>query len=254
MFAKLIHIARQSVKLQNPSNKALTCKPAIEALESRSLMDANAYVRGLYANILQRSSPSDAEVNGWVSQIQSGTSLQAVSAAFIGSTEHLTVIVNDEYLNLFGRPADSQGTTYWVQQMENGATQDQVAASLISSEEFLMKHGSTNTQFVTGVYETVLHRAPDDGGLAYWTQRLNMATSRQTTHYDVATAFLSSNEAHQRDVDIIFAETLHRTPTDSERTEFASFMDQGRTESDVTGAIVNTPEYLSDYGVAETPR
>ncbi len=254
MITQFFKSIRNNAHLRSASNRKLSCKPTIEALESRSLMDANAYVRGLYANILQRSTPSDAEVNGWVSQIQNGMSLQAVSAAFIGSTEHMAVIVNDEYSNFFGRPADAQGTNYWVQQMEAGMTQDQVAAALISSEEFLMKHGSTNRQFITGVYETVLHRAPDEAGFAYWNQRLNVLTDRQTTHVDVAASFLASNEAHLRDVDTIFSETLHRTPSDSERSQWASFLDQGRSESDITGAIVNTPEYLNDYGVVEAPR
>ena len=117
-----------------------------------------------------------------------------------------------------------------------------------------MTHGSTNRDFVTGVYETVLHRAPDAAGFAYWNQQLSVTTNRQTTHQDVAASFLASSEAHLRDVDAIFAETLHRTPSDSERSQWASFLDQGRSESDITGAIVNTPEYLNDYGVAEVQR
>ncbi|HEV8059527.1 MAG TPA: DUF4214 domain-containing protein, partial [Gemmataceae bacterium] len=151
-------------------------KPAVETLENRSLLDASAFVRGLYANILERPSPSAAEVNGWVNQIQNGLSLQTVSADFINSSEHMAVIVKNDYSNFFGRAADQQGLNFWVQQMTNGMSQDQVASQFLGSEEFLMKHGSTNYDFINGVYETVLGRDVDNAGFAYWNEQLIVET------------------------------------------------------------------------------
>ena len=229
-------------------------KPAVEALESRSLMDANAFVRGLYANVLQRNNPSDAEVNAWVNQIDMGMSLQAVNAAFVGSNERMQVIVNEDYTNLLGRTADQQGLNFWAQQLANGMTQDQVEAGIAGSEEFLMVHGSTNTQFIQGLYQTVLHRTADDASLTYWNNQMNVITSRQVTPEDVALRIVSSDEAHLNDVDTIFSEILHRNADQSSRATWASFLDQGGTQSQVVTSLVNSNEYLSDFGVSEVSK
>ena len=239
--------------LSSKSNRIhyAAAKPAIEVLESRSLMDASAFVRGLYANVLQRTNPSDAEVNGWVSRIDAGLSLQAVNAAFVGSTERMDVVVNNDYANLLGRTADQAGLNYWAQQLANGMTQDQVVAGIASTEEFLMVHGSTNTEFIQGVYQTVLHRDASDADLAYWNHQLGTVTYHQTTNMDVALRIASSDEAHQRDVDTIFSEILRRSADDASRANWASFLDQGGTESQIVTALVNSNEYLSEYGMSE---
>ena len=235
--------SRQAVK-QIPSPK-----PALEALEDRSLLDASAFVRSLYANILDRPSPTNAEVNGWVSQIQNGMSLQAVSAAFIGSNEHFGVIIQNDYSNFFGRPADQAGLNFWVQQMENGMSQDQVASELLSSEEFLMRHGSTNQEFIQGLYQTVLHRNADAAGLAYWNQQLSFETQNQNSHQDISMRFLTGDEAHQADVDAIFAQILHRSPDANGDSFWTNFLNNGGSESQVIAGMVNSSEYLTAEGV-----
>ncbi len=226
-------------------------KPAVETLENRSLLDASAFVRGLYANILDRPSPSAAEVNGWVNLIQNGMSLQTVSSDFIYSSEHMSLIVKSDYSTFLGRTADQPGLNYWVQQLSIGVSQDQVAASFLGSEEFLMKHGSTNYDFINGAYETVLGRDVDNAGFAYWNEQLSVETDRQTSHQDVGSEILASNEAHVREVDQIYSELLHRSPGTSESAYWANILDEGATQSGVVGAIANSPEYLGDYGVAE---
>jgi hypothetical protein len=52
-------------------------------------------------------------------------------------------------------------------------------------------------------------------------------------------------------VDQIYSELLHRSPGPSESAYWANILDEGATESGVIGAIVNSPEYLGDYGVTE---
>jgi hypothetical protein len=246
------HLAKRFLNpLESGSSRkqSFAAKPAVEALESRSLMDANAFVRGLYANVLQRSNPSDAEVNAWVNRIDAGMSLQAVNAAFVGSTERLDVVVKSDYTNLLGRAADQAGLNYWVQQLANGMTQDQVEASMASSEEFFMVHGSTNTEFIQGLYQTVLHRNASDADLTYWNNQLSVVTFHQTTPRDVALRIVSSDEAHLRDVDTIFSEILHRSADDTTRANWASFLDQGGSQAQIITALVNSNEYLGDYGV-----
>jgi hypothetical protein len=218
-------------------------RPAVEALEDRSLMDANAFVRGLYANILQRA-PSDAEVNGWVSSLNSGMSMGSVTQAFLGSQEHLALIVNTDFTNYLGRSADPSALSFWTGQMANGMTQDQVAAAILGSPEYFAREGSSNSMFVQGVYFNVLDRSAD-GSVGYWDGQLASGVSRE----QVAADILNSHEAHGRDVDQIYTQILHRS-ADAGGSEFwTNFLDSGRTESDVIQAITNSTEYRADYGV-----
>jgi hypothetical protein len=224
----------------------LSSRPSVEALEERSLLDANAFVRSLYANVLHRFSPSDAEVNGWVNLMQNGMSTQQITGSFLGSTERLGVVVNTDFNVYLERNADQQSLNFWVQQMANGMSQDQVAAAILGSQEYMTLHAATNDGFIKGVYQNVLKRAAEDGALAYWTQQLDNGASRT----DVATAILGTHEAHMRDVDTIYAEFLGRMADQNGATSWANALDAGRSESDVIGAIINSPEYINDNGMS----
>jgi hypothetical protein len=237
---------RFSRLVSSTSTRALSrsSKPAVEALEDRSLLDASAFVRSLYANILQRPSPSDAEVNGWVSNINSGMSLQAVTQAFLGSNEHFTLIVNTDFTTLLGRPADQGALNFYTQQMVNGMTQDQVEATILGSQEYYFDQGSTNSNFIQGVYFAVLGRSAD-GDVDYWESQLASGSSRE----QVSARILGSHEAHVRDVDQIYIQMLHRTADDSGSAYWSNFLDSGRTESDVILSLATSTEYESAYGV-----
>jgi Domain of unknown function (DUF4214) len=223
---------------------SMPSRPAVEALEDRSLMDANAFVRGLYANILQRA-PSDAEVNGWVSSLNSGMSMQSVTQAFIGSNEHLALIVNTDFTNFLGRPADPSALSYWTGQMANGMTQDQVAAAILGSPEYFALQGSSNSMYIQGVYFSVLDRSAD-GSVAYWNSQLASGASRE----QVAADILNSHEAHGRDVDQLYTQILHRSADPGGSQYWTNFLDSGGTESGVIQAITNSTEYRTDYGVS----
>lgn len=78
------------------------------------------------------------------------------------------------------RPADSEGLGYWIDALDNGASLKSVAQAFINSAEFAHVYGSnlTNTQFVSGLYEQILHRVPDQSGESYWVAALNNGMSR----------------------------------------------------------------------------
>lgn len=84
------------------------------------------------------------------------------------------------YQAAFNRTPDAAGLGYQIGSIESvGVSFAQVAQNFISSAEFTSKYGSLDdTQFVTQLYANVLHRAPDPGGLQYWTNLLATGTSR----------------------------------------------------------------------------
>lgn len=76
-----------------------------------------------------------------------------------------------------GRAPDGAGLAFWTGQVQAGVPLTQLAASFLASAEFQARFpaaaGGTADAFVGQVYQNVLGRAPDAGGLAFWTGQLN---------------------------------------------------------------------------------
>ena len=80
------------------------------------------------------------------------------------------------YQATFNRTPDAAGLGYWIAQVDKGANIiTTVAATFVTSPEFVAKYGSnpSNASYVDNLYQNVLHRSGDAGGIAYWNQQLN---------------------------------------------------------------------------------
>jgi len=82
-------------------------------------------------------------------------------------------LIGNIYQALLQRNADDAGFQYWLVQLGNGIPVEALANSIIGTPEYIGKHGSkTNAQFVDMVYQSVLLRAPDAAGGAFFTAML----------------------------------------------------------------------------------
>lgn len=81
------------------------------------------------------------------------------------------------YSALFGREPDEAGLVYWVNDILGGNTISSAAHSFTLSQEFQALYGPavSNEQFVTLLYQNILHRAYDQAGYDYWLTELNGA-------------------------------------------------------------------------------
>ena len=99
------------------------------------------------------------------------------------------------YAAYFRRFPDSSGLAYWLKKLDTGTKLDQVSAQFAASSEFKTKYGNTtNTAFVTLVYQNVLDRNPESSGLAFWVKKLDGGMSRGT----VMTNFSESSEGKRK--------------------------------------------------------
>jgi hypothetical protein len=82
----------------------------------------------------------------------------------------------------FDRQPDQEGFDFWVEQLDNGTPLIDVGGKFIDSAEFSNLYGtnSSNDTFVTALYNNVLDRTPDSGGLAWWTNNMDLGMSRST--------------------------------------------------------------------------
>jgi hypothetical protein len=97
------------------------------------------------------------------------------------------------YKAAFNRTPDVGGLGYWIGKMDTGMGYSSVAQSFVNSTEFKTAFGGSNptvNTLVTKLYNNVLSRTPDAGGLAFWQDKLNTGWSTA----DVLGYFATSNE------------------------------------------------------------
>jgi hypothetical protein len=119
-------------------------------------------------------------------------------SALFGTTTHDPNSLGGQvylvYDGLLGRAPDPLGLEYWVSRAQSGETMHDITAGFLSSPEFTSDYGpyqQISTQaFVGDIYQNVLHRAADPGGLQYWSGLITSGYSRE----DVADFIVLSPE------------------------------------------------------------
>lgn len=83
------------------------------------------------------------------------------------------------YAAAFDRKPDVAGLSYWIGVMDAGQPLLQVATDFTRSDEFTKMYGATRTpdEFLTKLYEHILHRAPDPAGYAFWLDSMHKGVS-----------------------------------------------------------------------------
>jgi hypothetical protein len=79
------------------------------------------------------------------------------------------------YKAAFNREPDVGGLGFWISKMDGGMSYDTVAQNFVNSAEFKTAYGGSNPSvntLVTKLYNNVLIRNPDGGGLAFWQEKL----------------------------------------------------------------------------------
>ena len=83
------------------------------------------------------------------------------------------------YQAAFARPPDMPGVSFHMNDMEvNGLALENVANNFIASPEFKTKYGDSpsDDEFIDLLYQNVLGRSADDGGLAFYKNHFNEGT------------------------------------------------------------------------------
>lgn len=97
------------------------------------------------------------------------------------------------YLAAFGHKPDDAGYAYWLKRADQGLSLDDIARQFTQTSEFTSVYGTggNSAAFVNQLYQTVLHRAPDDAGKAYWVVALDQ---QRTTPAGLLRLFAESSE------------------------------------------------------------
>jgi predicted acyl esterase len=155
------------------------------------------------------------------------------------------------YWAYFQRTPDAKGQAYWVRKRRAGTTLIRVSNTFAASSEFKTKYGSlTNKAFVQLVYQNVLGRAGDAGGVAYWTKQLD---ARKKSRGQVMLNFSESNEFKTKSkdrVDVInlWISMLGKVPTASELGTALATLTGGEPLATIAEQILRSSAYAARVG------
>ncbi len=149
--------------------------------------DRAAVVYRMYGAAFDRA-PDPLGFNGWISALEGSTTVEGMAGFFAGSPEFRSTygaltnrgFVEQLYRNVLDREGDAGGIAYWSQQLEAGAmTRGGVLAGFSESAEHVERlrapveaglwDANETASSVAKLYQAALDRAPDAGGLTYWT-------------------------------------------------------------------------------------
>lgn len=85
------------------------------------------------------------------------------------------------YQAAFDRTPDLSGFSFWMHQLDKGIPLYDVAGGFVASAEFRALYGAqaSDAEFLTRLYQNVLHRAHDQSGFDFWMAALKMGYGRE---------------------------------------------------------------------------
>ena len=169
------------------------------------------------------------------------------------------------YQATLDRAPDASGYEDWVTRLYEGTVNiNQMAGGFVNSREFQNTYGDLeNADFVELLYQNVLNRSPDVGGLQNWLNELGIGVSRadvvagfsQSLEFQNTTAAASaefavsySSAVWTDEVYRVYRATLDRDPDIGGFTDWAGRLGSGTTFETMIGGFVNSREFSNTYG------
>ncbi len=191
------------------------------------------------------------------------------------ATKQLTAFVERNYSKILGREADPAGEEYWVDRLKNGEVSGGgLMYGFVNSAEFKNKPVS-NREKIEIMYNVMLDRPADEGGIEYWLDRMNNGMSINA----IAAGFVGSEEfkgvcvnfgiengdyelTEARDVNFgvtsfvtrCYGEALSRTSDDGGLNYWCEKMLSGeQTPQEVAAGFVFSPEMDAENKIENDP-
>ena len=152
--------------------------------------------------------------------------------------------ITQAYQRFLNRVPEQSGLAYWVLQMQQGLTDEHLEAGFAASPEFFQVNGGTYDGLVTGMYEDLLLRKPEQAGLSYWVGKLQGGASVSA----VAFGFTASPERESLRITDDYTFYLDRKPDQKGLNFWLNAFLNGATNEDLVAGFVSSPEY---YGAPD---
>jgi trypsin len=188
--------------------------------------DGVAVVNAAHRDLFDRK-PSNAELVKGVAALDQGTTGPAYWAGLISGVTYQARMggLARSYRAYFLRDPDQSGLNFWFKKVNAGWSTARVSDFFAQSSEFTTRYGALdNDEFVNLIYQNVLGRAGDQGGIDYWTDQLDRGVKTRgqvMVGYSESNEYRSATRARVNTIITTYA-MLRRPPTDAELTAGAT--------------------------------
>jgi hypothetical protein len=200
------------------------------------------FVIRVYRDLLQRA-PDSSGLAFFTGVLDQGAATRTqVAQAIENSQEYQTLEVSNLYQSVLRRAADPSGLNTWVHYLAQGGTAEQLRALLLGSDEYFSRFGvSSNSGYLTALYQDVLQRSLDATGAAGW----GGALDAEATRTDVAAAVLESLESDTNEAEGMYQQYLHRAADPTGLQAFVNALQQGTTNEALIALMIGSDEYFA---------
>jgi len=217
--------------------------------------NARLFVMQQYRDFLARESDSDG-TDFWVSAMLPKAGQQPVPRTtmvqtFIESAEFGGVVapVARLYFAYFLRIPDYGGLNFWILRHRGGESLTTISDQFAQSAEFAAQYGPIDdSEFVKRVYQNVLGRPPDPGGLEHWVGQLaaGMTRGQMMVQFSESPEYrnLIANEVY---VTMLYSGMLRRAPDPGGFSYWVGSLDNGVSIQGLIDLFVGSQEYRNRF-------
>jgi len=181
-------------------------------------------------------------IGGGIPRLPTGTSppssFTAVANGFIHGLEYAGLLVDAAYQRILKRLPDPDGRSYWAQHVLHGLASDQMWAFLLTSNEYVEAHHGLGQEWLEALYQDVLARDADDGGLQNWLRYMKGGGPA----ISIAQTFVASDERWQQRIKDLYGACLDRSALPAEIEGWLRAIHHGLSPLDLTAAFFTSPE------------
>jgi hypothetical protein len=225
----------------------------------RDADDPVAQVMRLYQAVLGRQPDAAGREDG-TAALMNGQSLASLASNFLDSPEFLarfgrpddTGFIKRAYEQALGRQADEEGLAFWQAKLAGGVSRAEMLTGFSESDEnrlltsLKMNAGlwdaDDHAVEAARLYQAVLGRLPEQGGLRFWIDyldtgaSLSSAAARFAESPEFQARFAASDDASL--IRVVYANTLGRAPEEAGFSESPEFIQHhlGMLETGITFA------------------
>jgi len=200
---------------------------------------SDRFINQLYIDLLGRTADA-AALSTFNALLAGGGTHNDVAAAVLVSAEYRQKLLTDFYSTFLHRPILPAEVSFWGPAFAAGMTDEQIESQILASPEYFALAGSSNSIWISHVYNDVLGRSPSAPETAAFLSLIG-----SSSRLNVALAILNSGEAITRRVQQAFPRLLHRTATPVEQTTFVAALLGGVTDEQFLAQLLASDEYFN---------
>jgi hypothetical protein len=206
---------------------------------------ATLFIASVYSDLLGRL-PERGGLDHYRIVVGNGQTPAArlkVAQEIIASQEYRRALLQKLYQRFLKRSADASGLATYSQYPP--WDEGKITIELLSSQEYWQNHGSTCSDYVTGLYQDLFGHDPDPGGKQFWTNECRLNGGFPNGARNVAQRNYSSDEGRMHLVILDYSTLLRRLPDPSGLPYYATRLKTDPNDV-VIAEILSSAEYFKE--------